>query len=337
MKFKNVRGLGKLVKRVCYFFLVYNTIIQPATVGAFTPSIDSQYVQYYQQVYKAEGFIGARRFDEALTTYQGLFEQFEFVFLRDYQVAGQVAYYVGDTSTANLFLEKGIKAGWKWKSIRQNAILKSLVKNIGKRRYAKWRDTYEDSLDFTLRNRVKEMFKKDQRKAFGALFTLSSKAQDRYAEKRFAPHSEKQMEEVAEILDVYGYPGEQLIGNNFWMSTILSHHNSISRDHALRDKWYPRLQPLLMAALSRGEMSPFECGLVDEWYRATQEEENSASYGILTPPSREEVEKVNALRQGVFLRPIELRNQLIDVGEETGIDFYLPGGGWIGGKIRITD
>ena len=76
------------------------------------------------------------------------------------------------------------------------------------------------------------MFKKDQRLDFPYYLRIGEKAKERYALRKFAPNSGKQIARLNEILDEYGYPGERLTGNDFWMSTILVHHNSISPEYS---------------------------------------------------------------------------------------------------------
>ena len=80
------------------------------------------------------------------------------------------------------------------------------------------------------------MLSKNQWKAFGVLLRFIEKGEQRYAHKKFAPHSERQMED-------YGYPGDRLVGNGFWMSVILSHHNSISKEYLIQDTPYPSVKP----------------------------------------------------------------------------------------------
>lgn len=41
-------------------------------------------------------------------------------------------------------------------------------------------------------------------------------------------------------------------------------------------------------------------------------------------------------RSILFLRSVETRNGLIDIQNETQMDFYLPGEGWIDGKIEVV-
>ena len=167
------------------------------------------------------------------------------------------------------------------------------------------------------------MYAKDQKKAMKALFKLSSKSQDKYAEHKFAPHSEQQMAEFSMILDTKGYPGEKLIGNSSWMSTILSHHNSISTNYNRADTLYLKLQPRLMDAIKNGQMSPYEYVAIDDWYRTVRYDRKEVTYGILDPPSASNLSKTNELREMIFVRPYELRDELVAIENKTGMDFYL--------------
>ncbi len=302
---------------------------------------NDDYTLYHQKTIVAEKLIGQERFADALKFYDTLIGSHDYVFLRDFKIATQLALSVGQDKKAASYLRQAVLGGWKMKEIRKNKFLDPLqatdeFKHLS-REYKSLRATYEASLDAGLRKRVKKMASSDQSKAFGALFTFSSTAQDRYAENKFAPHSEKQMAELKEILKVHGYPGERLIGNDFWMSTILSHHNSISKDYNFKDTIYPALKPRLVEALAKGMVSPFELALIDEWYRAVKSgRTDPAGYGILDPPSREALQRFDALRETVFLRPIELRNRLVEIQQKTGMNFYLPGEPWVKGKVEAV-
>lgn len=295
------------------------------------------YTQYHREVLEAERLICNEKFHEALQVYENLFRQYDFIFLKEYQIATQLAVYLGDLDKAFQLLEKAILAGWHKKSIRKNQFLKPLFEDpkwkVLQKKYPDLRKRYESSFNSDLQKQVKKMFSKDQWKAFGALFTLSSEAQDRYAEKRFAPHSEKQLAELMRILDKYGYPGERLVGNNYWASTILSHHNSISQAYNQKDSLYRKIRPKLEAALRNGQISPFEMALIDEWSRSTLN--TKPAYGILDPPTREDLPGTNSLRAEIFFRSIEIRNKLVDIQEKTGLNFYLQGYPWIDGKVEV--
>lgn len=327
---------GKVIKIIILFNL---TLLSQITTAQLNESLD--YTIYHQRIVDTEMLIASENYKSALQIYEELFEKYEFIFLRDYQIATQLALFLKDEQKAKRFLLNGIKAGWKIQSIRKNEYLDKLRKSKDwksiKKQYPTLNAQYESSLNQEQRKRVKKMFSKDQWKAVGALLRLSSKAQDKYAEKTFAPHSEKQIAELLNILNQHAYPGEKSIGNDFWMSTIISHHNSISSSYNRKDTLYQYLKPKLKIALKTGRISAFEFTLIDEWYRATKEDKEEPTYGILEGPLRKDLDRTNTLRESVFLRSIEVHNTLIDVQEKTGMNFYLDGHPWSAVRIEIRE
>ncbi len=298
-----------------------------------------EYRTYHSHVVTAETYIASENYADALEVYNGLFEKYEFVFLRDYQIATQLALFLEKEQEATRLLIEGIKSGWTEKSINKNNFLDQFRKSGSwktiQKEYPRLHDTFMSSLDLTLRNRVMEMYKKDQKKAIGALFKLSSKAQDKYAETKFAPHSEKQINEVIDILSKSGYPGEKFIGTEIWMSTILSHHNSISKEYNKKDTLYLSLKPKLMLALQKGEISAFSYVMIEEWYRSVVEDDDLPTYGILDGPLQQDLASTNELRAASYIRSIDVHNKLVEIEEKTGMNFYLGGHPWDKGKIEI--
>ena len=301
--------------------------------------VDDDYLSYHRAIIEAETAIAAQDYNQALSLYTRVFASYDFVFLRDYKIATQLALYMGKTDNALGYLKKGITSGWTMKSIRKNKFLRKLEWltdwKIVKRQYDSLRNIHQARIDPALRKRVQTMFRKDQWKAIGALFTFSSKAQERYAERRFAPHSEKQLAQLSQLINTYGYPGERLIGNNFWTSTILSHHNSMSVQYAVKDTLYPHLKNTLWQAVLNGQMSPYEFAIIEDWYTTISSDHKQKSYGYLSALTELERTRADDLRSQIGLRSVETRNKLIDVEQQTGMDFYLPGRPQLNGKIRI--
>ena len=285
------------------------------------------YEIYHHQVIKAETLIASENYAEALLLYEQLFIDYDFIFLREYQIASQLAFYDGNIQKSLEYIKQGILSGWEIKSIKKNEYLTPLFKDevwkLIEKEYPNLQAQYESKLNQNIREQVKKMYAKDQKKALKALLRLSSKSQDKYAENKFAPHSEQQMAEFSAILESNGYPGEKLIGNSTWMSTILSHHNSISTAYNVKDTIYPKLQPKLIEALKNGQMSPYEYVAIDDWYRTVRYDRKEVTYGILDPPSASNLSKTNELREKIFVRPYELRDELMAIEENTGMSLYL--------------
>lgn len=248
---------------------------------------------------------------------------------------------MGRKDDAFNYLKKGIVGGWNKKKIKKNKYLSKLQdykewKNI-KKECKSQKKEFEASLNMEVRKKVKKMFNRDQWKAFGALFTFSFKGKDRYAEKKFASHSEKQMAILINILEEYGYPGERLLGNGLWMTVILSHHNSISLAYTQKDTIYPFLKPQLLEAIKKGEMSPYDYAIIEDWYITVKSDSKEVAYGYLKMLTEQKVPKSNKMRQNIGMRSIEIRNRLVDIQEKTGMDFYLAGSPWIQGKIAVNN
>jgi hypothetical protein len=329
-----------MMKNIVLIFFIVGSTTACAQTQILTDS-SKNYVHYHRQIAEAERLIGDKSYEDALNIYQNIFNSYDFIFLRDYQVATQLAIHVNKFENAKQYLRKGMAAGWKLRSIKKNKFLKKLGDDTEwktiKNDYAKYRAQYESKLNQSVHGKVKKMFSKDQRKAIGALLRFTAKGRDRYATRKFAPHSEKQMQHLNKILDELGYPGERLIGNSFWMSTILSHHNSISYEYTRSDTIYQFLKPKLLRAIEMGQMSPWEFAIADDWYLAVSANRKDAGYGYLNAPSTSQKLTTNKLRERIGLRTVEIRNRLIDIETLTGMNFYLPGRPWVDGKIVISE
>jgi hypothetical protein len=300
------------------------------------------YTIYHHQITRAEKLITEERFNEALQVYETVIRSYEFIFLRDYQVACQLALMKGKVKESFGWMREGMKAGWKMKSIRKSNFLKKL------KEYPEWkniRDQYDSlhgiylkRIDHHVRNEVNTMFRKDQRKALAALFKLSDKAQIRYGEKRFAPHSEQQFGKLIEIMNNMGYPGERMIGNEMWMNVILSHHNSISEQYNQEDTLYTYLKPRLQEALKTGYMSPYSYAIIEDWYLSVKSGHQESSYGYVGEiHNSDELINADRLRKELGIRSIEIRNRLIEIGKKTGMDFDLTGGLYLSDEKKLMD
>lgn len=295
------------------------------------------YLDYHSKTMIAEEHISREEYDQALATYQKLFTSYDFIFLRDLKIAAQLALQVNDTSYAFDLISEGVTNGWHRKALKKNSFIKPLQKHQSwkdlEQNYEQLYSLYEQRIDQDLRDQVQAMFKKDQKKAMGALLRVGNKAQEKYGTEKFGPHSENQMKELIGILQRNGYPGEKLIGNNYWMSTIISHHNSVSRDYVTQDTIYASIRPELVRAIQKGEMSPYEFALIEDWRKAVIKDDSQAGYGYLTQVKKASLQETNALRQSIGLRSVALRNQLIAIEQKTGMNLYLPD--WVDGEITI--
>lgn len=305
-------------------------------------SSEKEYGDYQAAISYAEDLIAAEKWEDAVLVYKQLFERCDFVFLRDCKIAAQVAAYAHKNDDAIAFIKEAIKNGWALKSVRKHKLLKSQIHSSQWLEITAVSDSlshiFKSRLDPVTRRVIKKMYHRDQRMALGALLTFSSKGQDRYAEKKFAPHSEKQLGKLGIIIDSLGYPGEKLIGNGSWASIILLHHNSISQNYVLHDSLYPRLRPTLLLALQQGQIHPYRFALIQDWYVAVKSAHTQTAYGCLqTELTRDQLTHINKLRKEIGLHSIETRNKLIKLQKRTGIDFYLSEGQQALAETRILN
>ena len=253
------------------------------------------YMNYHQEIQKAEEFIANEDYQEALVIYTSLSEEYDFVFKRDRETAKQLA--VKLKQEAPIFPEQAI--------------------------------------DSSLREEIEGMIAEDQRLAKVVAFMEDESEQEAFLLDSFAPHSERQVRKLIEILKRHPYPGEKAIGNDFWVSTIVSHHNSISVEQVKNDTLFDFLKPRFKEAIKKGEMSPYELALMEDWRIAVLTEGTYSGYGYLNGPIKDSIARINAKRKAVGLRPVELRNRLVDIVQKTGMDFQLPD--WVEGKIEIRE
>jgi len=304
-----------------------------------TAQKSADYTTYYQRIIQAEVLITSGKYTEALLTMDSVFEDYSYVFLRDYKVAAQLALYIGNYQKAFHYITKGIANGWSLKEIKNNHLLQSLQHKPGwnmlLKTYDTLRHTYLSKLDHQLKKEVDEMFVRDQKLAKINLGINDEDAQNKFLIQKFAPQSERHMHRLLVILNQKGYPGEKLIGNRLWAWTILSHHNSISAAYNRNDTFYQTLRPLLLTAVQSGELSPYDFAIIEEWRISVISEHREKSYGYLDTLTQKDVNRSNQLRRDIGMRSIELTNKLVDIQEKTGIDFFLEGLMWVKGKIPI--
>lgn len=314
------------------------------TIALFITTIytygQADYDRYHKELTRCEQLIAERKIGEARRSLDSLFDRFDFVFLREYKLATELSIYEQDYESAFRFLRSGILSGWSMKDIKKNKSLKPLQNDPRwtgvEIEYDSLHKIYWSNLNLPLRKEAHEMLKADQKIALRVLFRIGEKSKVKYALKKFAPHSEKVLVRLHNILIEQGYPGEKLIGNSWWTSVNLSHHNSIYTGYTLKDTLYLNLRPGLLEAMARGELHPKEFAIIEDWRNASIHQHSTSLYGFLGKiPSRSELVKVNQNREKLGLRSIDLRNKLLDIEKETGLNLYLPKG-WHKGKITVA-
>jgi hypothetical protein len=73
-----------------------------------TPHRVGDYIRYHEEILVAENLISLKMYDDALAVYNRVFSEYEFVFLKDYKIAAQIALFSGDERKACEYLRKSI-------------------------------------------------------------------------------------------------------------------------------------------------------------------------------------------------------------------------------------
>lgn len=297
----------------------------------------TNYQLYHQKILQIERLIANEEFAVALDGYNALFGQYDFVFLRDIKNAAQLAFLTSDKKLGMEYLEIGLDNGWELQELKLNSFLQSYLEEDDRQElanaYPALRANYQQRIDNAVRDRVKALFDKDQELAMKAAMIQNDSLQEQFILDSFPGQSIDHMRAILQITRQAGYPGEQLIGNNYWGSTIISHHNSIAPDFTRNDTLFPLLQPKLIDAIAKGRISPYEYALMNDWRAAMLTEYESSDYGYLIPPRQDDLARIDQNRKQIGLRSVGLRNKLVDVQNKTGMDLGLPD--WIEGKIQI--
>jgi len=309
------------------YFVTLSFVLILSTISTAS-SVRNNYSTYHAEVYQAEELIVQQSFVEALNIYRRLFKTYDFIFVRDYKVATQIAWQLGFESEAYKYLKLGIEGGWEMKSIKRNKFLKELRYQkewtVIKRQYDSLRNVFNQNINQVMRAEVRKMSLRDQRKALAALFRIGPKSKDRFGENNFAPLNEKHLLRIMEIIKNDGFPGEKLIGYEPWGQGIISRHNSISQAYCKSDTLYPFLKPILISSINKGNLSPASFAWIDDWFITVESGWSKGSYGYVKQLKQNEISKSNEIREQIGLRKVETRNQLIDMQNKTQMDFYLP-------------
>ena len=84
----------------------------------------ANYLDYHARSIATEQLIVNHEFEVALANYGALFRDYDFVYLRDYKIAAQLALVEEDSVHALIYLELGIAHGWDIDKVKKNELLK---------------------------------------------------------------------------------------------------------------------------------------------------------------------------------------------------------------------
>ena len=99
-------------------------------VTGYNLKAQNSYLDYHYEIIEAEQLIVEHRIEEALSRFDALFEAYDFVFVRDYKVATQLAVVSQNKTAALEYMRRAIGSGWEPEEIKKNKLAEDLFKTI---------------------------------------------------------------------------------------------------------------------------------------------------------------------------------------------------------------
>ncbi len=122
------------------------------------------YFVYHSIINRAEEKIGEEDFSTALTIYDSVFTQFEYVFAKDYVIAAQLAAFLDDRSRCMDYMVKAMYGGYKEYCFEQLYQIRRVLNDIDwkeiKRKEFLCRDKYRSSVNWPLNIEISKRHRK---------------------------------------------------------------------------------------------------------------------------------------------------------------------------------
>lgn len=166
------------------------------------------YWRYHQSILNIESLIVDENRDQALTQYDSLFAQYDFVFCKDYVVALQIALLHGDQSRTERYALSALEAGAKIDALERLPLVKGQLSS------ALWqkirskapdaRKRYHQKINLALNKKLTSNFRYDE--------------EHKSDKQRAAGVFQQNFDFIRSIIDSIGFPGEKLVGidNSDW-------------------------------------------------------------------------------------------------------------------------
>lgn len=182
----NMKTIFAICSLVCFSF-VANT---------------QNYFDYHRKINKAEKHIAKEEFEQAIPIYQEVFDSFNFIFIKDALIAGQIAVFVEQDSIARTFVERALKGGYELPCLMRNQYLKQLVDDSLKMVAKEVRKEYFKSIDYDLLKETSSRYQEEQVSYVEAkeFYTISVRGNYKL---------------IKQFTEKNGFPGDQLIGIDY--------------------------------------------------------------------------------------------------------------------------
>ena len=182
--------------------LKYNIII---LIIGFLNLSESQaqinYFKYHSIINEAESLISEEDFDSALTKYDSAFEEFEYVFTKDYIVAAQLAAMLNLKEKCIFYMQQAMRSGLKCYCLKQLNQLENFLTNEEWEDLQKlekpFRQLYLSQININLNHEFSKRFREEQ----------ESKGKDYYSDVLRANYFR-----IISLMDSMVYVSDRVIG-----------------------------------------------------------------------------------------------------------------------------
>lgn len=240
------------------------------------------YLNYYQEVARAEEAVVNGRYVESINQYQKTFAEYPYNNPIDCYVAAQVASYEKDTASSTHFLLKGIRFGVPVYTIINNPHLAGIFGSINKRVVDSCLTVYENSINKKARTETIAFFKKEQY----LIHNLPNGDKSYESDGHTLNHKYRQtwdtlLQEITGLIKRYGFPSQKIIGtqngedsmkpinpHSTYALFIFIHHSNAWKD----------IGTILWAELLKGNITPQMYGIIYESSNGKKEYSDSALY-----------------------------------------------------------
>lgn len=247
-------------------------------------SMSENYIEYYQQIAKAEEAIVLKEYKKATQIYSNAFDEFAFNNPIDCYVAAQLTAYQGDTILTKTFLLKGISFGIPILTIENNPHLNPYLTLFDQQSIDSCKKVYAKRINFVARKRTISLSKRDNELVSGKKSIYDKSGY--ILKEEYQPIWDSLLIELNDIILKYGFPAQKIIGthskndNLFQVNPHSNYAYFILIHHC--NAW-KLLGNTLLLELRKGNITPQMYGAIYEYSNGQNSANLPIQYFALRP------------------------------------------------------
>lgn len=304
-KYHRIKILCKIIYKVYFILLLTNS------------TYSQNYISYQKEINRCESSILQKKYSDALTLYDSIFNTYDFCFAQDYFVALQVSCFTSDTTKAIRYLKRCLNAGIKISYISNDTITKKIctrefindkIKNIDSLIF-----DYYKSIDMNYRGLIMELTSIDQ------YYRDKHQINHYYHPFRRMIWNVRWKKEVNDLVEErlipkiikIGYPGEKLIGlKESWMLNKYKTNDIVDATALLIFRHYYSFKNtdysnLLKEELIKGNITSNHYAIIMDYISKFGNTDNYYNQWHNDPDtSSENLSKINSKRIKIGLEPL---------------------------------